>query len=80
MSVMALSSSATPRTAGDRSHLGQAMVLALVLVLLASMVISMTTGASGASALAIIRSWFGAAPASAADALRDHAVDRKSVV
>ncbi|MGV8853073.1 MAG: FecCD family ABC transporter permease [Devosia sp.] len=75
MAILAIhSSAATSRTAGDRSHLGQAMVLVLLGVLGVSMVISMTTGASGASALAIVGSWFGVAPESAAGALRDHAV------
>ena len=75
MSVMAISNrTSADRTAGDRSHLGRGMLLALVLLLLASMLISMATGASGASARAIVGSWFGAAPESAADALRDHAV------
>lgn len=61
-------------TAGDRSQLGRVTVGVLAAVLLGAMILSMTTGASGASAAAVIKAWFGFAPEDAAQALRDHAV------
>jgi len=74
-SSMLLSESAAPRReAGDRSHLGRIAVIALAFGLLVAMVLSMTTGASGASAWAIIGSWFGHVPEDAAQFARDQAV------
>ena len=73
--TMLLSAAAEPRRdTGDRSHLGRLTVLGLALALLVAMVLSMTTGASGASAWTIVGSWFGALPESEAQLLRDHAV------
>jgi len=74
MAVMSIDRLTTAVPSGDRSALGRLTVLALVGVLLCAMVISMTTGASGASTGSVIASWFGLAPASEMQALRDHAV------
>lgn len=60
--------------AGDRSSLGRITVLALIGLLLVAMVISMTTGASGASTLNVIGAWFGQVPDSQTQAVRDYAV------
>ncbi|HTM77515.1 MAG TPA: iron chelate uptake ABC transporter family permease subunit [Devosia sp.] len=62
------------RPAGDRSALGQLSIAVLVLLLLATMILSMTTGASGASALNLVGSWFGSAAAEPAALLRDQTV------
>src|SRR5690606_12193984 len=62
------------RPAGDRSHIGRLVVLGLCVGLVLAMVLSMTTGASGASALNLMQSWLGLASADAGAALRDHAV------
>lgn len=62
------------RPAGDRSHIGRLVVLGLGVGLILAMVLSMTTGASGASALNLMQSWLGLASADAGAALRDHAV------
>ena len=62
------------RAAGDRSHLGWIGLVVLAVLLLVTMIMSMTTGASGASAWTIIRTWFGFVPDNADDLLRDHAV------
>ncbi|MCS6760453.1 MAG: hypothetical protein MO852_17125 [Candidatus Devosia euplotis] len=51
---MAMARATTPMLAGDRSGLGRITVAALVVILLVAMVISMTTGASGASTLGVI--------------------------
>lgn len=68
-------SAATPmREAGDRSHLGRATIVVLTLALLVAMVLSMTTGASGASALSVFGQWLGLSTADGAQVLRDHAV------
>ncbi|HTM77752.1 MAG TPA: iron chelate uptake ABC transporter family permease subunit, partial [Devosia sp.] len=60
--------------AGDRSALGQLTIIGLALLLLTTMILSMTTGASGASALNLIRSWFGLSIADPAALLRDQTV------
>ena len=60
--------------AGDRSNLGRFAIVVLSVLLLIMMAVSMTTGASGASAWTIVAGWFGAAPDHAEQALRDHAV------
>ena len=62
------------RPAGDRSALGRLAIVVLAVLLLVTMVISMTTGASGASALNLISSWFGGAVADPAALLRDQTV------
>jgi len=62
------------RAAGDRSGLGRITVIALAGLLVVTMAISMTTGASGASAWTIVRSWFGLVPSGEIDAVRDYAV------
>jgi iron complex transport system permease protein len=62
------------RADGDRSHIGRLVVVGLALALVAAMVLSMTTGASGASIWGVIGQLFGVAPESAAQAARDHAV------
>ncbi len=62
------------RADGDRSHLGRAAIVILTMLLLVMMLVSMTTGASGASAWTIISGWFGFAPEHAEQAVRDHAV------
>jgi iron complex transport system permease protein len=59
------------RLAGDRSALGRLAIVALAVLLLVTMAISMTTGAS---ALNLIGSWFGDAVADPAALLRDQAV------
>ncbi|GLQ11850.1 heme ABC transporter permease [Devosia yakushimensis] len=71
---MSINGAVAERAAGDRSGLGRLVVAALALLLVATMVISMTTGASGASAWTIIGGWFGLVPESELQALRDHAV------
>ncbi|HEV7345207.1 MAG TPA: iron ABC transporter permease [Devosia sp.] len=72
---MLASASAMPGgLAGDRSKLGRLTVISLAVALVAAMVLSMTTGASGASAWSVMASWFGHAPADEAQALRDQAV------
>lgn len=75
-STMTLSaaSARNERPAGDRSYLGRLVVIGLALALVGAMVLSLTTGASGASAWNVLGAWFGRAPASAEEALRDHAV------
>lgn len=75
-STMTLPAASTraARPAGDRSHLGRIVVIGLALALVAAMVLSMTTGASGASVWGVMGTWFGAEPADAGQALRDHAV------
>lgn len=73
--TMTLQSRARPgRAEGDRSHLGRIVVAGLALALVAAMVLSMTTGASGASVWGVVGQLFGFAPESAAQAARDHAV------
>jgi heme transport system permease protein len=62
------------RLAGDRSSLGRLAVVLLVALLLATMAVSMTTGASGASALNLIGSWFGGSIDDPAALLRDQTV------
>jgi len=62
------------RAEGDRSHLGRIVVAGLAVALVAAMVLSMTTGASGASVWGVVGQLFGFAPESAAQAARDHAV------
>ena len=74
MAVMSMDRAAAATPSGDRSGLGRLTVLALVVVLLVAMVISMTTGASGASTGGVIASWFGVAPASEMQVMRDNAV------
>ena len=64
----------TERLAGDRSWLGRIAIVALALLLLAAMVLSMTTGASGASTMNLVSSWFGAQVADPAALLRDQTV------
>nr|WP_249327805.1 iron ABC transporter permease [Devosia litorisediminis] len=54
--------------------MGRITVLALIGLLLVAMVISMTTGASGASTLNVIGAWFGQVPDSQTQAVRDYAV------
>lgn len=71
---MSLNGAVAERAPGDRSGLGRLVVGALALLLVVTMVISMTTGASGASAWTIIGGWFGLVPESEVQALRDHAV------
>jgi|SRR5215217_279696 len=74
-SIMTLPASGTlTRPEGDRSHIGRLTVIGLVFALLAAMVLSMTTGASGASALNLLGSWLGLVPADDPALLRDHAV------
>ncbi|MBF0678697.1 MAG: iron ABC transporter permease [Devosia sp.] len=74
-SVMTFASETSrPAEAGDRSHLGRSAVAVLGVVLLLAMVLSLTTGASGASAWTILKEWLGMAQASELDAIRDHAV------
>ena len=74
----ALSMSEIPRRAerlaGDRSALGRLAIVLLAILLLATMALSMTTGASGASALNLIGSWFGAPVKDPAALLRDQTV------
>ena len=65
---------AVARASGDRSGLGRTTVIALCGLLVVTMAISMTTGASGASVWTILRSWFGLVPAGEIDAVRDYAV------
>ena len=62
------------KASGDRSSLGRLAIVVLVGVLLVAMTLSMTTGASGASAWTIIGSWFGVVPDSDVSMIRDHAV------
>jgi iron complex transport system permease protein len=62
------------RLAGDRSALGRLAVIALAVLLLVTIAISMTTGASGATAINLARSWFGGAVAEPAALLRDQTV------
>jgi iron complex transport system permease protein len=62
------------RPAGDRSHLGRIVVIGLALALGLAMVLSLTTGASGASALNLLKSLLGIGAVDEAMALRDHAV------
>ena len=71
---MAVDRLAAATPAGDRSGLGRITVAALLVLLLVAMVVSMTTGASGASTWGIIGGWFGHGPASEQLAARDHAV------
>ncbi|WDR01070.1 iron ABC transporter permease [Devosia sp. J2-20] len=54
--------------------MGRITVLALIGLLLVAMVISMTTGASGASTLNVIGAWLGQVPDSQTQAVRDYAV------
>ena len=73
--VMTVADIVQPRgEPGDRSHLGRAAIVLLAVLLVLAMMLSMTTGASGASAWSILKGWFGMAPASGLDTLRDHAV------
>jgi iron complex transport system permease protein len=73
--TMTMQSETRPdRAEGDRSHLGRIVVAGLALALVAAMVLSMTTGASGASVWGVVGQLFGVAPESAAQAARDHAV------
>ncbi len=72
--TMSRTSLAADRPDGDRSRLGRVAILVLAMLLVAMMVISMTTGASGASAWTIIGGWFGVVPDHAEQLLRDHAV------
>lgn len=62
------------RAAGDRSHLGRLAIAVLAVALLVAMALSMTTGASGASAGNVLLSLLGVAPADADGLLRDQAV------
>lgn len=70
----ALPMTTTARAAGDRSHLGQLSIVVLVFVLLAAMAVSMTTGASGASAGSLLGHWLGVGSVDQAQLMRDHAV------
>lgn len=72
--VMSIDNAGAEPAAGDRSGLGRTTVIALAVLLVITMTISMTTGASGASAWTIIGGWFGLVPESAVQAVRDHAV------
>lgn len=62
------------REAGDRSHLGRLALVGLTLALLVAMALSMTTGASGASAWRVLAGALGQAQADDVTLLRDHAV------
>lgn len=74
-SIMSLPATGTfSRPDGDRSHIGRITVIGLVFALLAAMVLSMTTGASGASALNLIGSWLGLGSGDEAALARDYAV------
>ncbi|QQR38074.1 FecCD family ABC transporter permease [Devosia rhizoryzae] len=70
----ALAGKAPARAAGDRSHLGRLSIVVLVFVLLVAMALSMTTGASGASAWSLFGHWLGFGSGDAAQLMRDHAV------
>ncbi|WP_427857066.1 FecCD family ABC transporter permease [Devosia litorisediminis] len=74
MAIVSFAQVAAHAPAGDRSSLGRITVLALIGLLLVAMVISMTTGASGASTLNVIGAWFGQVPDSQTQAVRDYAV------
>ena len=62
------------RPAGDRSGLGKVTIAVLCVLLVVTVAVSMTTGASGASAWTMLRGWFGLAPTSEVQAARDYAV------
>ncbi|KKB09892.1 FecCD family ABC transporter permease [Devosia chinhatensis] len=62
------------RAAGDRAHLGRLSIIVLAFVLLVAMALSMTTGASGASAWSLLGHWLGFGHADATQLVRDHAV------
>ncbi|WP_375451786.1 FecCD family ABC transporter permease [uncultured Devosia sp.] len=64
----------TRAPAGDRSAVGRRAVVILALILLVTMALSMTTGASGASALNLVFSWFGPTIADPAALPRDQTV------
>lgn len=72
--MTSLPAQAERRPAGDRSHLGRLAIVLLSGLLIVSMVISLTTGASGASAWSAIGSLFGMSSGDEAQMLRDHAV------
>ncbi|RYF96495.1 MAG: iron ABC transporter permease, partial [Caulobacteraceae bacterium] len=74
-SIMSLpTTGALSRPDGDRSHIGRITVIGLVFALLAAMLLSMTTGASGASALNLIGSLLGLGSGDETALARDHAV------
>ena len=62
------------RPEGDRSHIGRITVIGLVFALLGAMVLSMTTGASGASLGNLIATTLGFGSGEEGAALRDYAV------
>ncbi len=62
------------RAEGDRSRLGRLAIVVLVGLLLVAMALSMTTGASGASAWSLLTHGLGWAQGDAAALARDHAV------
>jgi len=59
---------------GDRTTLARFTIVALALLLLIASAISLTTGASGASAIRVFQSWFGMQDADSALMLRDSVV------
>lgn len=72
MAEQSLAAPASMTTDGDRSGRARVVIMLLCLVLLLSMFLSLTSGASDASAVRVIRDWLtGAAPADAALAGRD---------
>ena len=57
--VLSVGMSRLARPAGDRSGLGKVTIVALSVLLVVTMAVSMTTGASGASLWTMLRGWFG---------------------
>lgn len=63
-----------PAFAGDRSHLGRMALVFLTLLLLVAMALSVTTGASGASAFTLMGKALGLVDGDSPELLRDYAV------
>lgn len=60
---------------GDRTARARTVILVLCILLVATMLLSLTSGASDASAISVIRSWlFGDLPGDAALSARDHII------
>jgi iron complex transport system permease protein len=64
----------SPAFAGDRSHLGRMALVFLTLLLLVAMALSVTTGASGASAFTLLGNALGLVDGDSPELLRDYAV------
>lgn len=62
------------RREGDREGLARYVLVILTVVLLGAITLSLTTGASGASAFSLVRSWFGTTDLDTSQLQRDYTI------